>query len=298
MIFKKMGRSVAPAILLAALASLFSGSGDAPAPRRDAADGPLRIVSLSPNVTEILYRLGAGDEVAGVTDFCRYPSEAAAKPKLGGLLNPNVEKIFALEPDLVILLAAHGSLPEKLDARGIRSLLVRNDTVGDVLDGIARIGAAVNREAEAAALADSIRTFMAGVERVAPARRWRTMLVVSRTPGGLRDIYVAGPETYLDELLRAAGGENVFSRAAARYPEPGIEEMVHKNPEVIIEIRPEGMGGGEEERLAREAWKKLPGLDASARGNIFVIAGDELVVPGPRLGGALGKLAAALREAR
>ncbi len=297
MTWKKMGRSVAPAIFLAALASLFCGSDDRPAPRR-AAGGPLRIVSLSPNVTEILYRLGAGDKVAGVTDFCRYPAEAAAKPKLGGLLNPSVEKIFALEPDLVILLAAHGSLPEKFAARGIRSLLVRNDTIGDVLDSIGRIGAEVNREAAAAALADSIRAIMTGVEGDRPARRWRTMLVVSRTPGGLRDIYVAGPETYLDELLRAAGGVNVFSRTAARYPEPGIEEMVHKNPEVIVEIRPKGMGGGEEEKLAREAWGKLPGIDASARGNIFVIAGDELVVPGPRLGGALRKLAAALKEAR
>jgi iron complex transport system substrate-binding protein len=267
---------------------------------RQVADGgvaPLRILSLSPNVTEILFRLGLGEEVAGVTDFCRFPPEAIAKPKVGALLNPNLEKMFALEPTLVIALPAHGTLPEKLAARGIRSLVVRNDTVEDVFASIASIGAATERSSEASALVDSIRATISGVRSAPPARRWRTMIVVSRSPGSIRDVFVAGPGTYLDELLRMAGGTNVFADAAARYPEPGAEEILHRNPELIVEVRPLGKDAAVETRLARADWGALPGLDAGERANVFSLVGDHLLVPGPRLGEALADIARVLREA-
>ena len=120
-------------LLVLALAGLYQLlSRREPGPPPAPVDGAsLRILSLSPNVTEILFRLGLADQVAGVTDFCRYPPEAEEKPKVGGLLNPSLERMFALEPNLAILLPAHGDLPKKLSSRGIRSLVVRNDTVDE-----------------------------------------------------------------------------------------------------------------------------------------------------------------------
>jgi iron complex transport system substrate-binding protein len=259
---------------------------------------PLRILSLSPNITEVLFRLGLGDEVVGVTDFCRFPPEAAEKPKIGALLNPNLERMFLLEPTLVIALPAHGDLPGKLAARGIRALVLRNDTVADVLASIDSIGAAARREKEAVALVDSIRGWIAAARSDPPARRWKAMIVVSRTPGTVRDVFVAGPGTFLDELLRTAGGANVFSGAIARYPEPSAEEILYRNPEAIIEIQPLGKNAETETALARADWAVLPGLAAAERGNIFVLVGDHLVVPGPRLGETLRDLTAALREVR
>ncbi|MBM3321074.1 MAG: ABC transporter substrate-binding protein [Candidatus Eisenbacteria bacterium] len=259
---------------------------------------PLRILSLSPNITEILFRLGLGDEVVGVTDFCRFPPEAATKPKVGALLNPNIERMFLLEPSLVIALPAHGDLPEKLAARGIRALVLRNDTVADVLASIDSIGAAARREREAGALVDSIRARVAAARSDPPARRWKAMIVVSRTPGTVRDVFVAGPGTFLDELLRTAGGANVFSESIARYPEPSAEEILYRNPEAIIEIQPLGRNAATETALARADWAALPGLAAAERGNVFVLVGDHLVVPGPRLGETLRDLAAVLREVR
>ncbi|MFH1680031.1 MAG: helical backbone metal receptor [Candidatus Eisenbacteria bacterium] len=259
---------------------------------------PLRILSLSPNITEILFRLGLGEAVVGVTDFCRFPPEAAEKPKVGALLNPNLERMFLLEPTLVAALPAHGDLPRRLAARGIRALILPNDTVADVFAAIGSIGGATGRAERAAALVDSIRADIERARANPPARRWKTMLVVSRTPGTVRDVFVAGPGTFLDELLRMAGGANAFEGAIARYPEPGAEEILYRNPEVIIEIRPLGTNAGTETSLARADWSVLPGLAAGERGNVFVLVGDHLVVPGPRLGATLRDLIGVLREVR
>jgi len=292
--FPSTRRVVPFALLLAALVVVLSRQGARRSERIDPM--PLRILSLSPNVTEILYRLGLGDSVVGVTDFCRFPPAATTKPKVGGLLNPNLERIFSLEPTLAILLPAHGALAARLSSRGIRTLVVRNDTVRDVFDSIDRIGREVGRPGEARALADSIESTIEGVRSAPPGRRWNTMLVVSRTAGTVADVFVAGSGTYLDELLRIAGGKNAFARAAVPYPEPGVEAILGKNPDVIIELRPEGGDAAVETRLARAAWAKLPGLAAAEKGNVFVLVGTHLVVPGPRLGETLNDLASVLRE--
>lgn len=291
-------RYATPFVLLFFLGAflLFRVTGRTGGAPEKGPDGELRILSLSPNTTEILFALGLGDRVVGVTDFCRYPPEAAAKPKIGGLLNPNLERMIALEPNLVVLLPAHGDLGDKLAARGIRALIVPNDTVEDVFGSIEAIGAATGKGGAAAALVDSIRAVMDDIRANPPDRRYETMIVVSRAGTSVEDVFVAGSGTYLDELLRRAGGTNVFGGSLARYPEPSVEEILHKNPEVILEIRPEGKGDETETRLARAAWGRLPGLRAAQTGNVFALTGDYLVVPGPRMGRTLRDLAAVLHE--
>lgn len=291
-------RYATPFVLLFFLGAflLFRVAGRTGGAPEKGLDGELRILSLSPNTTEILFALGLGDRVVGVSDFCRYPPEAAAKPKVGGLLNPNLERMIALEPNLVVLLPAHGDLGDKLAARGIRALIVPNDTVEDVFGSIEAIGAATGKEGAAAALVDSIRAVMDDVCANPPDRRYETMIVVSRAGASVEDVFVAGSGTYLDELLRRAGGRNVFGESLARYPEPSVEEILHKNPEVILEIRPEGKSDETETRLARAAWGRLPGLRAAQTGNVFALTGDYLVVPGPRMGRTLRDLAAVLHE--
>lgn len=255
-----------------------------------------RVISLSPNLTEILFRLGLGDRVVGVTDFCRYPPEAAEKEKVGALLNPDLEKMFALEPTLVLALPAQGGLAEKLAARGIRTLTVRNDTVEDVLESITRIGAALGREERAEALVDSLRRRIDGVREKPPPVRRRTMIVVSRDRRRIADVHAVGPGTFLNELLFRAGGRNVFEHSLARYPEAGVEEILYRNPEVIIELRPDGEDREREERLARAAWGTIPGLRAGETGQVYVLVGDHLLVPGPRMARIVEEFAAVLRE--
>lgn len=271
-----------------------SGTEERPAP----ADGPLRILSLSPNVTEILFAIGLGDKVVGVTDFCRYPPEATEKEKIGGLLNPNLEKMFALEPNLVIMLPAHGDLSRKMEKRGIATLVVPNDTVDDVVRSIEAIGGATGRDSAAAGLVGRIRSSIEKARARKPAKRWRTMMVVDRTRGALSDIYVAGPGTYLDEVIRIAGGENAFGDALARYPSAGLEEILHRNPEVIIELKPGDTVRREAEQEIRAEWERLPGLVAAEEGRIFVLAGEYLLVPGPRIAMAIDSVGALLEHLR
>jgi len=287
-------------VLVVALAGLYQllarRSAGPPYPSRE--DASLRILSLSPNVTEILFRLGLADQVVGVTDFCRHPPEAEEKPKVGGLLNPSLERMFALDPNLAILLPAHGDLPKKLSSRGIRSLVVRNDTVEDVLQSIRAIGEETGKAEAAGALIDSMEAAVAAIQSGPPPRARRAMIVVGRAGGTIDDVSVAGTGTFLDQLLRMAGGKNVFDRSVVPYPQPGLEEIVHRNPEVILELRPEGVDAAVESRAALSAWSLLPDLEAVKRGNVFVLTEEYLVVPGPRFDQALERIAEALREAR
>jgi iron complex transport system substrate-binding protein len=284
-------------MVLAGLYQLLSRR-EAASPGPSMVTGSLRILSLSPNVTEILFRLGLGDQVVGVTDFCRYPPEALEKPKVGGLLNPSLERMFALDPSLAILLPAHGDLPEKLSSRGIRSLVVRNERVEDVLESIRRIGGETGRVEAAVALVDSMEAAVAAIKGGPPPRARKTMIVVGRAAGTIDDVSVAGAGTFLDQLLRMAGGKNVFDRSLVPYPQPGLEEILHRNPEVILELRPEGVSAEVESRAALSAWSALPGLEAVKRRNVFVLTEEYIVVPGPRFDRALQRIAEALREAR
>lgn len=278
---------------MAALMGFACGGGEErPAPP----EGELRILSLSPNVTEVLFELGLADNIVGVTDFCRYPPEAREKERVGGLLNPNLERMFALEPSLVIMLPAHGDLARKMEKRGITALAVPNDTVEDVIVSIETIGVATGREKEAARLVEEIRGVVERVRAGKPAKRWRTMIVVDRTEGALTDIYVAGPGTYLDEVIRIAGGENAFGNALARYPSAGVEEILHRNPEVIIELKPGGTDREETQRKIRVEWERLPGLAAAEGERIFVLAGDHLLVPGPRISQAIESIGSLLED--
>ncbi len=261
-------------------------------------EGALRILSLSPNTTEILFRLGLGDEVVGVTDFCRYPPEALEKAKVGGLLNPNLEAMFALEPNLVVLLPAHEVLARKLQSQKIAVLAVPNDTMADVLESIESIGRIAGRSERAAALADSIRSAIESAKKMKPTQPWRVMIVVDRPRRGLAGIFVAGPGTYLDEVVQLIGGTNVFGQSLARYPEAGIEEILFRNPQVIIELRPSGVDPVEATEEARIVWRRIPGLSAAESGRIYALAGDHLVVPGPRIGRTIEEFSALFGEIR
>ncbi len=280
-------------ILAAALFGIACSGGDEPPALPE---GPLRILSLSPNITEVLFDLGLAGSVVGVTDFCRYPPEALQKEKVGGLLNPNLEKMFALEPNLVIMLPAHGDLARKMESRGIATLAVPNDTVEDVIRSIETIGSATGAVKEAAELAGKIGAAVDEVRAGHPVRRWRTMIVVDRAAGALTDIYVAGPGTYLDEVIAIAGGVNIFGNALARYPSAGVEEILHRNPEVIIELKPGGTDRDEAQQKIRALWEEIPGLAAAGEGRVFVLAGDHLLVPGPRISKAIESIGSLLEN--
>ena len=172
---------------------------------------PRRIVSTAPSITEMLYALGLGDRVVGVTNYCRYPPEAQLKPKIGDYTSPNLEAIAALKPDLVIIQTNPVRLAARLAALHLKTLEINQDDLAALYNSIRSVGDATGAAVEAAHLMDSMRGKLEQIRmRAASLPRTRMMFVVGRSPNRLNGLVVVGKASYLNEIIQTSGGENVF----------------------------------------------------------------------------------------
>jgi len=248
---------------------------------------PRRIVSTAPSITEMLFALGLGERVAGVTTFCHYPPEAARLPKIGSFIQPNLEAIAALGPDLVIILKNPIELAQKLETLRQRVLEMDHETIDGIYGSLERIAAAAGTPERARALNGSLRAQLDEIRRRTAARpRRRMVFLVGRTPGTLQGLVAVGRASYLNQLIEIAGGENIFRDAVAPYPKVGFEEMLARNPEVIVDMGDMAQTVGVTERHKREVvalWNRYPALAAVRQGRVFAVASDIFVVPGPRM---------------
>jgi iron complex transport system substrate-binding protein len=240
---------------------------------------PQRIVALSPTATECLFALGLGERVVGVGDFSDYPAEARTRPRLGGLLNPNLEGIAALSPDLVVLVKSERDLAAKLEPLGIATLVVGSESIADVEAGMRAIARRCGVTEAGERLAGEFRRGLR--PRAAGGWKVRVMVSVGREAGRLSAIYVAGPGTFYDELLHRLGAQNVFGDTKTLYPQVGPEQVMARRPEVILELRADPLAGVAAEALVAD-WRKLP-LPEGEHPAVAVIAGDYAMIPGPRL---------------
>ncbi len=270
-----------------------------------ASRAPARLVTLAPSLTETAYALGLGDRVVGVSDYSAWPPEAAAKTRLGGLFNPDLERIVGLKPDLALLLPSQRDLAAKLGALGIASRIVPSESLADVERSFVEIGdccgrAAAGRELAArfhAALAPRrVAVIGSGAGGGSGGRPLGVLLAVGRDPGRLGNLLAAGPGTFLDELLARLGGRNVFADAPVRYPQVELEEVVARAPDAILELENDPLPEAQQRRLVAD-WRSLPRVPAVARGQVSVIAGNYVLIPGPRLPRLYDEMAAALRRA-
>lgn len=248
---------------------------------------PQRIVSTAPSITELLYAVGLGDRVVGVTRFCRYPPEAQKKTRIGDYINPNLEAIAALKPDLVIVQTNPVRLTQRLEALHLRVLEINQENIAAIYNSIRVVGHATGASARATQLIDSIRGQLEQMRaRAAPLRRTRVMFVVGRSPNRLEGLIVAAKNSYLNEVIELAGGASVFHDAAASYPAVSLEEVMARNPEVIIDMG--DMSGtvnvtGEHKRAVLALWNRVPFLSAVKQHRVFAVASDIYVTPGPRV---------------
>jgi iron complex transport system substrate-binding protein len=248
---------------------------------------PQRIVSTTPSITELLYALGLGDRVVGVTRFCRYPPEAQQKPKIGDYINPNLEAIAALRPDLVIIQTNPVRLAEKLASVRLRSVEVNQENIEAIYNSIRVIGDATETAPRAAALIDSIRKGLEEIRtRAASLPRTRMIFVVGRSPNRLDGLIVAGRASYLNEVIDLAGGQNVFRDAVAAYPAVSLEQVIARRPEIIIDMgdMSDTVGVSDEHKRAVERlWTQSSAATAIKPRRVFAVASDIFVVPGPRV---------------
>jgi iron complex transport system substrate-binding protein len=255
---------------------------------------PQRIVSLVPATTEMLFAIGAGERVAGVGSFDAFPPDVARLPRVGALLDPDLERILSLRPDLVVLYASQTDLQEQLERAGIPTFAYRHGGLTHVMATIRELGRRTDDAAGAERVAaDLERRIDAIRRRVAGRPKRRTMLVFGREPGALRNVYVSGGVGFLHDMLEAAGGENVFADVRRESVQVTSEQMLARSADVILELR-YGEATGADPASDREAWQRLSSLPAVRDGRVHLLAGSDLVIPGPRVAAATERFARTL----
>lgn len=253
---------------------------------------PQRIVSTAPSITESLFALGAGDRLVGVTSYCRYPPDAQQKTVVGDFASPNLESVLRLRPDLVVVLSDRTDLVERLTGFGLPVLVLRQETLNEVLESFLVLGSRVGCSQAAQELVNRIRRRLDGIgSSLEGRRRPRTLFLVGRNTGSLSDLYAAGESSYLGELLELAGAENAARGAAGAYPKLSLEEILRRDPEVILDLS-QGPAGSDlhVEREIRELWARFPGLTAVHQRRVHVLGEDVFLIPGPRVVDAVEKL--------
>jgi iron complex transport system substrate-binding protein len=248
---------------------------------------PLRIVSTGPSITEILFALGLGPNVVGATEYCNYPPEAKRIKRIGTWMTYNMEAILETRPDLVIVQKTGIHDDAKFKAMSLRTLLVQLDSIQSITDAIRAIGAATGTEARATQLVAEIRRELDVVrKRVAGRTPARVMFVVGRTPGALEGIIAVGKRSYLSEVMEIAGGRNILDDSIVAYPKVGMEEILARNPEVIIDMgeHPDASTLTEAQRQKEiTMWRKYPTLAAAKNNRTHIVSSDLYVHPGPRV---------------
>jgi iron complex transport system substrate-binding protein len=253
---------------------------------------PQRIISLIPSTTEMLFAMGAGPRVIGVSNFDRYPPEALTRRKVGGLIDPDVERIISLKPDLVVVYGTQNDLRTQLERAQIPMFLYQHAGLPDITTTIRELGARVGSAKESNALADRIEAEIADVrKRVADRPRPRTLLVFGRDAETLRGIYASGAIGFLHDMLEAAGGTNVFNDVKRQSIQTTSELAVARAPDVIVEV---GIDTASTTGRNLRAWDSLASIPAVRNKRIYQLRGDGMMNPGPRISASVRRVAEVL----
>jgi iron complex transport system substrate-binding protein len=248
---------------------------------------PQRIVSTSPSVTEILFALGLGPQVVGVSNYCEYPEEVNRLPRVGSYLRPDPESIARLHPDLVIVHKLPNGLTGRLAALQIPFAEVDRGTLQDTYSEIRQIGKAAGVEAHAEDLVNRIQTRLRQIRQQSEGLKSPSVVfVVHHTSGTLSDLVVVGRDSFMNEIIEAAGGKNAMALASLpAYPHVGLESVIRSNPDVILDLGDRGDGPQDRERKAvsdEALWRAVPGLTAAKNGRIYCLTSTLFTTPGPR----------------
>ncbi|HEY3383011.1 MAG TPA: ABC transporter substrate-binding protein [Vicinamibacterales bacterium] len=252
-------------------------------------------MSIVPAVTEMLFAIGAGPRVIAVGSFDKWPPEVGKLTKVGALLDPDVERIIGLRPDLVVVYGTQSDLQAQLDRAGIRTFSYVLGGLGNVTATIRRLGNAVGGRARAEEVATAIESRLEAIRRAVVGKaRPRTLLVFGREPGALRGIDASGGPGFLSDLVELGGGDNVLADQKRESLRASTETILAASPDLIIELH---YGQGlTPDQLARErlVWNELPAIPAVRSGRVVLLMGDQFVIPGPRVVDAAEEIARAI----
>lgn len=244
---------------------------------------PRRIVSFVPSLTEVAFDLGLGPGLVGVSSFDTWPQEVARLPRLGGVVDPDLEQMLALEPDLILTTPSVKGVEALARSQKIPMVSVRTDTMGQIFQAYHELGQAAGVPERAQERVQALQSQLEALRPPPGTPRPRVLLVVGRTPGSLSGLYAAGQGSFMDDLLQRAGGQNALAPTLGQWPQINKEALLASPPDVILEFAPQGLDAAQETRQAREAWAALPQLEAVKQGRVHRLVGSHLLLPGPRV---------------
>ena len=248
---------------------------------------PQRIVSHSPSITEILFALGLDEKIVGVSDYGDYPDEATLKPSVGDYFNPSIERIVALEPDLV-LTDGHSESIKELESLGITFFVIDPKDIDGIFKDIELLGKITGTEGRAKRLIKDMQEVISYVSsRVKDAPKVRVLYIIDATDLTLP--WTVGPGSFADALITMAGGENAAAKAEGAWVQFSLEEVVSSDPEIIILTAKHGTAFTSPETLkTHPAWR---GISAVRQDRIYIIDGDLVDRSGPRIVQGLKEMA-------
>lgn len=248
---------------------------------------PKRVVSLAPSLTEMAFDMGAGNLLVGRSERCNEPAEALKIKVVGPYLNPDLERIIALGPDLVLTPEAgmRKEIVTRLDELGIPTMVDNSNTLDQIVNSMTRLGKLLGKEARARELVEHFQQRRQAVrERVEHARKPLIVFAV-----GMRPLVLAGGKSFIGSLIREAGGANIAEEAPVFYPKFSMEEVARRDPDIIVVLNKECR---DDECLA--AWQAHPDLKAVKHGFVYPVDADLIARPAPKIMDAFEQLAAIL----
>jgi len=252
---------------------------------------PEKIVSHVPPITEILFALGLGERVVGVSDYCDYPEEATLKPSVGNYFNPSIEKIVESNPDLVLTDGHSEGLIPQLENLGVNCIAIDPKDFDGIFEDIELLGKVSGVEDRARKLIDDMKRDISLVQnRVKDATRVRVMYIIAASD--LNNPWTAGPGSFVDSLINMAGGENIAARAQDAWAQLSIEEIVSSDPEIIILPAKHGTASISLKVLKEHpAWREITAIKQD---RVYTIEGDLVDGYGPRIVQGLEEIAKAI----
>ena len=253
---------------------------------------PRRVIATAPSNVEIVCALGAGERLVGVSPYVTYPPTVHDLPKVGGIQDPDLEAILALRPDLVILRGRNVHLERLCAENGIRLYDDQTDSLPSLFVTIRELGDLLDLPQEARKVGDALRARLEAVRTAAAARPRLRVLLTLRSPDKLGSMTTVGKGSYLNAVVELAGGKNVFGDLEVAYPQISLEEIVVRQPEVIIEAMPGEVIDDARRRQLLAQWKAVGTLQAAQSGRIHYLTENYVLIPSPRAAQLAEKLEA------
>ena len=247
---------------------------------------PQRIITLAPSITETAFALGLGNKIVAVTDYCDYPAATNDLPKVGGFINPNLEAILGLQPDLVILLAEHQKIVEQLNQLNIPTFVVKNNTLSGIKISIQQIGQRTGHQSEAQQLLSTIQQNIDRIQlKTKHLPKPKVMLAMGHSLGDnqMRSVYIAGKNDFYDDLISLAGGKNVYQDERIKVPTISAEGILKLKPDIILDIFPEADDHDYNLDSVKQQWRSLDLVTAVKKEQVHIIEQGYATIPGPRI---------------